>query len=217
MTLYDDLGIPKNATIDQIKDAYREKAKAHHPDKGGSSEAFRRVSNAYAILSDEEKRKRYDNGESPESLNDPTKGQEQMLNIVLGLFSTIIDGNFDHAHDNVFEIIRETIKHNQDVVIVEKKNCQKMIKNYNNVLTRIKKTEMSTLFTILLEHKIKTCEASITKLDKDMELCTDALTLIKDCQYKTDRPSQMDEDYEFLLASVNRRYGNRTTSSTTAL
>lgn len=46
------LGLPSNATEQQIKDAYREKVKAVHPDTGGDPEAFRQVNEAYATIHD---------------------------------------------------------------------------------------------------------------------------------------------------------------------
>lgn len=42
------LGIPKNATPDEIKKAYREKLHSVHPDKGGTAEEFEKVQRAYA-------------------------------------------------------------------------------------------------------------------------------------------------------------------------
>lgn len=58
--LYDTLGVDKDADPETIKKAYRKKARATHPDHGGDKEAFQTVALAFRILSDEEKRKRYD-------------------------------------------------------------------------------------------------------------------------------------------------------------
>ena len=58
--LYDVLGIPKSATQDQIRSAYRKLAVKHHPDKGGDAEMFKQVSAANEVLSDQEKRREYD-------------------------------------------------------------------------------------------------------------------------------------------------------------
>ena len=57
---YDILGISKNASQEEIKKAYRKKAHKHHPDKGGDEEKFKKVNEAYQVLSDEKKRKQYD-------------------------------------------------------------------------------------------------------------------------------------------------------------
>ncbi len=60
---YEVLGIPKGASKDQIKKAYRELALKYHPDRNpdkGAEEKFKEISEAYAVLSDEGKRQQYD-------------------------------------------------------------------------------------------------------------------------------------------------------------
>lgn len=60
---YDILGVQKGASKDDIKGAYRKLALQYHPDRNkdqGAEEKFKEISEAYAVLSDDEKRKRYD-------------------------------------------------------------------------------------------------------------------------------------------------------------
>jgi len=57
---YNTLGVDKKATQDDIKKAFRKLAHKHHPDKGGSDEKFKEITEAYSILSDEKKRREYD-------------------------------------------------------------------------------------------------------------------------------------------------------------
>jgi len=60
---YEILGVSRNATQDEVKGAYRKLALQYHPDRNKSPEAegrFREVSEAYAVLADQEKRKQYD-------------------------------------------------------------------------------------------------------------------------------------------------------------
>ena len=59
-THYSVLGIAKTATALEIKKAYRKAVLKAHPDKGGSSDLFRKVQRAYEVLRDTEKRTRYD-------------------------------------------------------------------------------------------------------------------------------------------------------------
>ena len=60
MNLYEVLGIEEQATSNEIKRAYKKLALKHHPDKGGRQEDFQKVTNAFSILSNQEKRDEYD-------------------------------------------------------------------------------------------------------------------------------------------------------------
>ncbi|MBI2592347.1 molecular chaperone DnaJ [Candidatus Saccharibacteria bacterium] len=57
---YEVLGVGKNASADEIKKAFRRLAVEHHPDRGGAEESFKEINEAYEVLKDSEKRKRYD-------------------------------------------------------------------------------------------------------------------------------------------------------------
>merc|ERR1712032_1457529 len=69
------LGVEKTANDDEIKKAYRKRAMVHHPDRHSSASdeekkdhetKFKEVGEAYAILSDEKKRRMYDSGQDLE-------------------------------------------------------------------------------------------------------------------------------------------------------
>src|SRR4051812_28289929 len=61
---YETLGLSRGATEDEIKKAYRKLAMRYHPDKNpgdkAAEEHFKEVSEAYGILSDQERRGQYD-------------------------------------------------------------------------------------------------------------------------------------------------------------
>ena len=60
---YETLGVPRDATSEQIRSAYRKLARRYHPDINDAEDAeerFKEVAEAYEVLSDAEKRERYD-------------------------------------------------------------------------------------------------------------------------------------------------------------
>merc|ERR1712110_1136053 len=74
---YKILGVEKTANDDEIKKAYRKRAMVHHPDRHSSASddekkdhetKFKEVGEAYAILSDEKKRRMYDQGHDIDDL-----------------------------------------------------------------------------------------------------------------------------------------------------
>jgi molecular chaperone DnaJ len=77
-TLYETLGVPKNAPPDEIKKAYRKLAREFHPDKNAgdkdAEERFKEVQTAYDVLSDADKRKQYDRSGSQNGRRGPAGG-----------------------------------------------------------------------------------------------------------------------------------------------
>lgn len=57
---YEILGVNHDATIDEIKSAFRGLAKSHHPDRGGNPLFFRLIEEAYDTLKDPQRRRQYD-------------------------------------------------------------------------------------------------------------------------------------------------------------
>ncbi len=60
---YKILGVGRSASAAEIKKAYRKGSLKHHPDKGGDEEEFKLINEAFSVLSDSSKRRRYDLGD----------------------------------------------------------------------------------------------------------------------------------------------------------
>jgi curved DNA-binding protein len=66
---YNILDINKGASSEEIKKAYRKLAAKHHPDRGGDTAQFQKIQEAYATLSDDQKRAEYDNPQTQFAFN----------------------------------------------------------------------------------------------------------------------------------------------------
>ncbi|MBM5574598.1 MULTISPECIES: DnaJ domain-containing protein [Deefgea] len=93
MSLHDHyarLGVQPNASIEQIKSAYRRNATKFHPDRNPAPDAaarFREIQVAYEVLSDSEKRKAYDDYRQRSLIDDPLAvAQEITAKYLQGLF-----------------------------------------------------------------------------------------------------------------------------------
>src|SRR3989338_4683713 len=81
---YDILGVARSASADEIKKAYRKLAHQHHPDKAGSDPKrktesdtkFKEINEAYQVLSDDTKRKHYDQFGSAPNANQGFSGAQ---------------------------------------------------------------------------------------------------------------------------------------------
>lgn len=104
---YNILGVSENASQDEIKKAYRKLAKDNHPDKGGDEDKFKKISVAYDILGDPNKRQQYD-----QQKNNPFGAggfsMEDMINQMFG------GGGFNQARQQM-----HTSNLNVDVSVLE--------------------------------------------------------------------------------------------------
>lgn len=96
---YEVLGVTKGATAEEIKKAYRKKALQFHPDKNpGDSEAedkFKEAAEAYEVLSNAEKRQRYDQyGHAGVGGASGFSGQNMNMDDIFSMFGDIFGGHF---------------------------------------------------------------------------------------------------------------------------
>ena len=95
---YEVLGVPRDASPDEIKSAYRRLARRYHPDVNpndpSAEDKFKEIGEAYSILSDEEKRRRFDQFGSTDDIPvDPFFGQGGFADIFDMFFGTQSGGS----------------------------------------------------------------------------------------------------------------------------
>ena len=121
---YEYLGVSEEATGEEIKEAYRAKAKQFHPDKNNElsqevKEAkIRQVNEAYSVLSNTERRRRYDNGEEQAPIQDP---------VVVALYQ-MVTAEFSKANFDNLEIWRSIVKQNKKLITDQKSNILNAVK-----------------------------------------------------------------------------------------
>ena len=108
MDYYSILGIPRTASPEEIKKAYRKLAMANHPDRtGGDDTKFKQISEAYEILSNSDKRDAYDN---------PQPNFNQQNQHRHGQHNPFAGTPFDHIFGQGFAQQRQTPR-NRDITI----------------------------------------------------------------------------------------------------
>lgn len=209
-SLYETLGVEIDATDKEIKKAFRELSKEHHPDKGGDEELFKRISEAYSILSDPGKRKRYDStGKVPKS--------EEMLHgeaisVLRHLFGMSIDemvtkrsmGDFggyvqiqpDRILETMKGAIRDKVKGFKSTIANNKKILTQF-ENLRNAIT-YKKEEKDNLYLQTLIFKKNAVQRTIFDTENALEVAEIAKINLEDYVYNRTHEEDND-DYQKKL------------------
>ncbi|MEY2869832.1 MAG: hypothetical protein RIR01_2334 [Bacteroidota bacterium] len=161
--LYEILAVAKDATAEQIKKAYRKLAMKHHPDKGGDDKTFQELSKAYTILSDEDKRKRYDETGQVEEERDP-------FNEILASFISDLQEQMDSLNDDIIEKGKKKIKKEIKEINLARIQTDNKIKYLNFFLKRIKKDTESNVFKLVTENKIQQLTTKLEAINKSMDI-----------------------------------------------
>ena len=97
MDYYKILEVNKKSSLEEIKKSYKKLAVKNHPDKGGDPKIFKKISEAYQVLSNPEKRRIYDN----ENIYDNLRGQNEFTD-ANELFNFVFSTHNPHKLNNLF-------------------------------------------------------------------------------------------------------------------
>ncbi len=108
LNLYEILGLDKKCSSEDIKKSYKKMVKSCHPDKGGDPEEFKKVQLSYEILSNEEKRAKYDHHGMKAFMNE---GQNEFnINDIFeqmgfggGMFGNNMESSFSNLFGDIFQ------------------------------------------------------------------------------------------------------------------
>jgi curved DNA-binding protein CbpA len=193
-SLYEILGIPKTATADQIKKAYRKLAKKLHPDSNpgeDSAAKFHVVQEAYEVLSDPEFRARYDQtGEIPKRTKQPDHDAELISSLHNLLTSVLGDMWIDHTNTDLVDRMTKKMRDHRRTMEGRLQTIQANLKKYRAIAKRFEVDEATENYLVeIVRTEINAGEASEADQKKQLDICTRVLNYLKKCKYRTDKDS----------------------------
>lgn len=178
MNPYEVLGVPKDATADEIKKAYRKLAAKHHPDRGGDKEEFQRIQEAYSVLKDAELRHRYDeSGVMPDAQRE--RYRERLQRNAVGAFMSALRGdNLDPIETAKYTIKNELKQADHDIRDIVKQ-IERMKKARERV---VHKGDGPNLFADAITKEIEALDDGILKIKEDIAFGNDLMNLMNEYQ-----------------------------------
>jgi curved DNA-binding protein CbpA len=180
MDPYLELEISIDASEEEIKAQYRALAMIHHPDKGGDEEKFKRIKEAYEILSDPIRRKGYDmSGDAESNLqlrNSALDHIAQMVNQIVPDFDSEQGDLIGSMHIEVTKI-RQSMFENINI-------CNKYLENLNKVIVRINaKHNKQNILLELVQKQIDQRKREHEDFTKRIQICDLEIEILKDYEY----------------------------------
>jgi len=213
---YKVLNVPKDASQEDIKKAYHNKAKQEHPDVGGDEEKFKDTTNAYALLISPAKRKHYDEfgGEMPNEQSILGKAYSVIDSMVTEIFNQYtperlaqtdflkdmkmaLNANLDKTHQQIREIEQQVDKENLSI--------SKLRTIFDEKLKFKKSKIQINIFTKNLDNKeelVKLKSLAINQLNDKKLTIKKALEIIDDFDFEVDRTVQDDFMDKYEAASL---------------
>lgn len=197
MTLYDDLGLPKGASGEEVKKAYRKAAHKTHPDKGGDVQKFQVVQHAYNVLGDPTKKEKYDRtGVDGQEISVRGVAMQNICSMILQMVEQSEPGKMDivkNAHNATLEAQRKMGEH---IKLVEKK-----IKKYEAQLKRFKhKGRSDDFISSAINQQILVCKNNIEDTKKAKQINDEMFRLLKEYEYAVDRDGEGESELQRLFS-----------------
>ena len=183
--LYESLDVSKDASTKDIKDAYREKSKEHHPDHGGDPKVFHEICESYKVLIDPGKR----NATIPEDpAEDPERQTKRSSQWRRRTLLSPIEAADVERQDIIKAMKERSLAQRADIdnkIITENKSIKKKEKALVRLTTKAGKNILADVLHNMIGHHHEQIKDFEEKKEKFMNIHK----FIENYEYKVDKPS----------------------------
>lgn len=192
---YQTLDVPRDATADEVRAAYREAAARAHPDRGGSTERMALINVAYDVLSNPAKRRRYDSGEQPRAAEDTP--ERKSLDYLASVFSNCLEmqEKINFPFNDFLSVVKKKvwadISQGEDITTKQRRQCQRAEK----LLQRLKYKGTVDIVRFALEGQLRTAREQLEENLEKLGLAKRAYGMLKDFDLEKDPTSEVAANY----------------------
>jgi len=180
MDPYLELELPIDADEELIKLKYRHFANIHHPDKGGDEEKFKRIKEAYEILSDPIRRKAYEiSGDAETNL----QIRNAALDHIAQMMGQIVP-QFNSEADDLFVIMRHEVNNIRQGMVENTNVCVGYMANLQKVMLRVNaKHDKHNIIMDILQKQIDFRNREHAEFAQRIRICDLEIEILKDYEY----------------------------------
>lgn len=178
--LYDTLGVARNASKEEIKRAYRNKAKQCHSDVGGTDEAMAELTFAYSVLKDEAKRKQYDETGACEGTAFDSFEEKARSVFVKLVYLLLIENDVS----DIMEQVNRRIKHAEELTKSEVQQLQHKKARLEKAQKRILKAPEYNLIAAIIGAELDSIVAKLLSEQEDLKLNKRVKEMFDEYQFK---------------------------------
>lgn len=189
MNLYDILGVDRDAGAARIRAAYRKLSSIHHPDVGGNADDFRKIKEAYDILRDEERRKRYDEtGRTDKSPVTPEAIRNVMESMIIGVINhERDDGSTDSPEwEDIKHKIILSIRASRREVVANIKSGEKKLARAKQLAKRFKPKQKADPVGEIFRDRIEAIETQLQSFRDALELSIETEKAFNEYDYEVE-------------------------------
>lgn len=202
--LYAVLGVGRDATPAQIKNAFRKLARRYHPDRNPGDEnvaaRYHAIVLAYETLSDPDRRARYDRGENPRAATPP---QNALVTTLAPAFMTVLQqchaGGGDPKKIDFVARMTEILKTQLTQANQRKREYARAREILETAADRFTSDDDENLLASLTRSQLNGVRDDEQKVRADIDAVTAALKYLKRCRYRTDGPAKKSDPADELF------------------
>lgn len=186
---YKELGVKEDATTKEIEAAYRKKAMQHHPDRSnGDSKKFKAVTDAYKILIDPVKRKRYDEAGDAGYKEESARSIESVvLHFFTEALNFLLETQSPAEQFDLMSAVSLCIEKVERELLKAEREGLKRLASLKKVDKRLKAKGPSIFLKQSLQHNIKEIQSKCDQARTQLSELKEAKELLKDYEYDFDK------------------------------